>query len=99
MLYCLLKFLPQSAKFYIQNENLAFSTLVAKSTDGMLMGFFSIFTWKTGFGISCKLSPNGDNVHGMSTPISGKNKKNVLKCHLLKFLPSRLRISMQTIIK
>ena len=32
----------------------------------------------------------GDNLHVMSKPVSGENKKNILKC-LLKFLPRVLR--------
>ena len=32
----------------------------------------------------------GDNLHEMSKHISGKNKRNISNCHLLKFLPSML---------
>ena len=37
-----------------------------------------------------------DNLHEMSDPISWKNKKNVSKCCLLKFLPSMLRVNNNT---
>ena len=30
---------------------------------------------------------NGDNLHEMSNPVSGKNKKHILVCRLLKILP------------
>ena len=29
----------------------------------------------------------GENLHVMSNPVSGKNMKNILNCHLLKILP------------
>ena len=37
--------------------------------------FFSYFSQKTGYDISC-------NLHEMSKPVSGKNKKNIIKYHL-----------------
>ena len=30
----------------------------------------------------------GDNLHEVSILFSRNNKKNILKCHLMKFLPS-----------
>ena len=34
----------------------------------------------------------GDNLHGMSNLFSGKNKRNISVCHLLKILPRVLSI-------
>ena len=42
--------------------------------------FVLFFLQKIGFDISCKLS--GDNLHEMSKPISGENKKNIINCWL-----------------
>ena len=41
---------------------------------------------KTGFDISCKLSPMETICMKCQIQFSGKNKKNISKCHLLKFL-------------
>ena len=49
--------------------------------------FFSYFSQETGVDISNKLSPVETNLHEMSNPFPGKNKKNILNC-LLKILPS-----------
>ena len=35
----------------------------------------------------------GDNLHEMSKPVSGNNKKNIFKCRLLKILPSMLSVN------
>ena len=60
---------------------LTFTTLWANSADDTLM----IFSQKTGFDISVSL-------HEMSILFPGKDKKNILKCHLLKILPRMLSI-------
>ena len=36
----------------------------------------------------------GDNLHEMSNLSSGKNKKNISNCHLLKFSPRMLSIKV-----
>ena len=36
---------------------------------------------------------NGDNLHEMSNLLSGKNKKNILRCRLLKMFPSMLSVN------
>ena len=51
-----------------------FTILGANSADNTLT-FFLFFSKKIGFGISCKLSPNGDNLHEMSKPIFSERKK------------------------
>ena len=43
-----------------------------------------------GFDISCKLSPMETICMKCQVPFSGKNKKNISKCCLLKIIPSRL---------
>ena len=73
---------------------LTFTTLWTNSADNKLTTFFSYFSQKTGFDISCKLSPQlnflhcGDNLHEMPHPVFWKKKKNnqnISKCCLLKF--------------
>ena len=65
--------------------------LWANSANDKLMIFFSYFSQKIGFDLSCKL---GDNLHEMSNLFSSKNikKTNISKCHLLIFLPSMLSV-------
>ena len=48
--------------------------MLGKIADNILKYFFFYFSKKTGFGISCTLSPehivySGDNLHEMSKPI------------------------------
>ena len=57
------------------------------SADDILIDFV-LFSLKRGFDSSCKLSPKDANC----LLFSGKNMKNVSKCHLLNFLPSMLSI-------
>ena len=58
---------------------LTFTTLWANSADAKLaIFFFFFFSPLTGFDILCKLSP-GDNLHKMSNPVSGKNKRKYFK--------------------
>ena len=52
---CLLKFLPRMLSFNF-SYYLTFTTLWAFSADDKMMLFF-LFSQKTGFDISCKLSP------------------------------------------
>ena len=49
--------------------------------------YFSYSSQKTGFDISCKLSPLETVCMKCQNLFSGKNKKNISKCRLLKFLP------------
>ena len=53
---------------------------------------FLIFSQKTGFDISWKLSPNEKICMKCQILFSQKKKKNILMCHLLTFLPSMLSI-------
>ena len=48
---------------------------------------FSYFSQKTGFYISCKLSPLETICMKCQNLISGENKKNISICFLLKILP------------
>ena len=61
----------------------------ANSADDILTLFF-LFSQKTSFDISCKLSSKGDSLHEISKPFSGLSMKNISKCGLPKFLPSML---------
>ena len=70
---CLLKILPRVPP-------------VVVSADDKLIKFF-LFFQKTGFGISCKLSPLETIRMKCQILFSRKNKKNISKCHLLKILP------------
>ena len=48
----------------------------------------NVFSQKTGFDISCILSPNETIFMKYQNLFSGSIKKNISKCRLLKFLPS-----------
>ena len=64
----------------IQQYSLTFTTLWAHSADDKLVIFFFYFSQKTGFDISCKLSPmDGDNLHEMSNLVFWKNKEKKIK--------------------
>ena len=71
-----------------QTKPLTLSTLWANSADNKFT--FSYISQKTGFDISCKLSPNKIIYKKCQILFSGKNNKNVSNCHLLKLLPSML---------
>ena len=73
--------------------SLTFSTSCANSADDELVNFF-LYSKKTSFVISCKLSPVGTICMKCQVPFSRKNKKNILKCHLLKFLSRVLKINL-----
>ena len=66
-------------KFYVSGYVvcvLTFITLWASSADDKLTIFFLFFCWKTGFDISCKLSPPLETIcKKMSNLFSGKKKK------------------------
>ena len=47
---------------------------------------------KIGFDLSCKLSPQETICTKGQSLFSGKNKKNILKCCMLKFLPCLLSV-------
>ena len=53
---------------------------------------FLIFFQKTGFDISCKLSPKETICMKCHILFSEKNKKNISKCRLLKILPRVLSV-------
>ena len=55
--------------------------------------FFIFFTQETGFDIPCKLFPLETICLKCQMLFSGKNKKSISKCHLLKILLSVLRIN------
>ena len=65
----------------------------ADSADDKMIFFFFNFFQKIGFDISSKLSPRETICMKCQIPFSGENKKNISKCHLLKFLPSMLSIN------
>ena len=65
---------------------LMLSTLGKISADDILK-YFSIFFQKTRFDISCKLSPMETICMKCQITFSGKNKKSISECRLLKFLP------------
>ena len=75
--------------------HLTISALWGDSADDKLMTFF-YFSQKTGFDISCKLSPveticmNGQNLFSGEKK---KKKKKISKC-LLKFLPRVININI-----
>ena len=49
--------------------------------------YFSYFNQKIGFQISCKLSPKETVCMKSESLFYGISKKNIYKCHLLKFSP------------
>ena len=61
------------------------------SADDKLMTFFLDFPESR---LSCfmQIVPKGDDLHEMPKPISGKDKKNISKCCLQKFLCSLLSV-------
>ena len=59
---------------------------------------FSYFSWKIGFGMSCKLSPLETICMKCQNLFSLKNKKSISKCCLLRFLSSMLSIKSEIII-
>ena len=52
-----------------QKELILTFTILWALSRGQIDETFLIFPQKTGFDISCKLSPNGDNLHEMSKPV------------------------------
>ena len=68
---------------------LSFTTLWANSGDNKLMTFFLVFQ-KTGFEISCKLSPLETICMKCQNLFSGKNKNNISVSHPLKILLDRV---------
>ena len=54
--------------------------------------YFSYFSQKTGFDISCKLSPQETVCMKCQILFSGKNNKNISKCRLLKISPRVLSV-------
>ena len=63
------------------------------SIDDKLLIFFLFFPenriWKF-----MQIVSIGDNLHEMSNPVSGKNKKNISVCRLLKILPGVLSVNI-----
>ena len=74
---------------------LTFTTLRVISADKKLTILFSYFSWKTGFDISCKLSPEESICMKHQTCFLGKIRINISKCRLLKILPGRLSINTE----
>ena len=66
---------------------LTLTTQWADSADDKLVIFF-LFFLENRSDTSCKLSPKETICMKCQIPFSRKNKKNISKCHLLKFLPS-----------
>ena len=70
------------SKFALLFFNALIALWVKFSADDILK-YFSYFSQKTGYDISCKLSPN--NLHEMSNPVFGGKIRNMSSiCHLLK---------------
>ena len=61
---------------------LTLSILSKKLSADNILKYFYYFSQKTGFGISCKLSP-GDNVHEMTNPFFQGKIRKISTCHLL----------------
>ena len=68
--------------------------LSVKSANDKLMIFFFIFL-KIGFDISCKLSSQETICMKYQIQFSMRNKKHILKCHLLKLLPGMQSVKME----
>ena len=66
--------------------------LWANSAEDILK-YFPYFSRKIGFDFSCKLSPKETICMKCQSLFSGKNKKNISGCRLLKFDPSMLSIN------
>ena len=58
---------------------LTLEILGKNSADDILKYFILFFSQKIGFDILCKLSPLGDNLHGMSKSIFWKKKKKKIR--------------------
>ena len=71
--------------------------LIKNSADDTLK-YFSYFSQKTGFDISCQLSPQETIGMKCQSLFSGEKYKNISICHLLKILPSVLSV-MAVIMK
>ena len=69
-------------------ERLTFTIFWANSADDKLVIFFSYFSQKTAFVISCKLFPMETICMKCQILFPGKNKKNTSKYRLPKILPS-----------
>ena len=62
----------------------------AYSADRLVI--FFLFSRENRTGHFMKIVSNGNNLHEMSNPVFSKNKKNILKCHLLKIFPGLLSV-------
>ena len=69
----------------LYGRNLTFNIFSRRHFD-----FFSVFTQNIGFNFTCSLSPKETICMKCQHLFSGKNKKNILKCRLLKLLSSML---------
>ena len=93
-------------KDQVQTGSLTFTTLWAFSADDKMMLFFLFFP-ENRIWHFMQIVSLGDNLHEMSNPVfweketicmkcqilfSGKNKKNISKCRLLKILPRVLSV-------
>ena len=61
--------------------------------------YFSYFCQEIGIGISWKLSPLETICMKCQILFPGKNKKNILKCHLMKILPRVLSVNLCSLWK
>ena len=80
---------PLVSYFFSENRLCIYSH-VKFSTEDIL----NYFPQKTGFDISCKLSPNETICMECQILFSVKNNKVISKCRLLKMLPSMLRVNL-----
>ena len=93
------KWQKKKNKFVMNTEKYSYCinfyhSLWANSADDKLM-MFSYFSQKTGSDISCKLSPLETICMKCQNQFSGKNKKNISICHLLKILYRVLSINQK----
>ena len=77
--------------------SLTFTTLWASSADDQWVIFFYFSLRKTGFDISCKLSPLETICMKCQNLFSRTNKNNISKCRLLKILPRVLSVKVLSI--
>ena len=90
--WCLVSILHDTC-ILIHKRALTFNTLWGNSADDRFMIFF-LFFHENRLWHSCKLSPQETISMKCQSLFSGENKKNIPNCHLLKFLPSMLRITI-----
>ena len=86
----------KKSSFHSQNKvSLTFIAFWANSEGDKFMIFF-LFSQNIGFGISCKSPPNDLHETSVKSYFLEKKRKNISKCHLLNFLPSKLSVKTHT---